>query len=79
VVGSSTKTRFEARDDRGELVKLPELNRADDKQGKPMNINLQIGRPILALGNSNDVIEMLPSKSALASGSSLIRPICSKS
>jgi phosphoglycolate phosphatase-like HAD superfamily hydrolase len=60
VVGSSTKTRFEAREGKGELIKLPELNSVDDKQGKPININLQIGRrPILAFGNSDGDLEML--------------------
>lgn len=60
VVGSSTKTRFEAREDKGGLIKLPELNSIDDKQGKPININLQIGRrPLLAFGNSDGDLEML--------------------
>lgn len=60
VIGSSTKTRFEARDDRGELIKLPEVNSIDDGPGKPININLQIGRrPILAFGNSDGDLAML--------------------
>lgn len=60
VIGSSMKTRFEARDDRGELVKLPEVNSVDDGPGKPVNINLQIGRrPILAFGNSDGDLPML--------------------
>ncbi len=59
-VGSSTRTRFEARDGKGALIKLPELNSVDDKQGKPININLQIGRrPILAFGNSDGDLQML--------------------
>ena len=42
------------------LVKLPELNSIDDNGGKPININLQIGRrPILAFGNSDGDLEML--------------------
>lgn len=60
VVGSSTRTRFESRDDRGQLVKEPELNSVDNMQGKPININLQIGRrPILAFGNSDGDLQML--------------------
>jgi phosphoglycolate phosphatase-like HAD superfamily hydrolase len=60
VVGSSTKTRFEARDDRGDLIKLPDLGSIDDGPGKPVNINLHIGRrPILAFGNSDGDLEML--------------------
>lgn len=60
VVGSSTKTKFEAKDDKGNLVKLPELNSIDDGPGKPININLHIGRrPILAFGNSDGDLQML--------------------
>ena len=60
VIGSSAKTRFELRDGKAVLVKLPELNSIDDKEGKPININLQIGRrPILAFGNSDGDLEML--------------------
>jgi len=60
VIGSSTKTRFELRDGKFVLVKLAELNSIDDKVGKPININLHIGRrPILAFGNSDGDLEML--------------------
>jgi phosphoglycolate phosphatase-like HAD superfamily hydrolase len=60
VIGSSGRTRFEAREDSGELVKLPELASIDDHEGKPININLHIGRrPILAFGNSDGDLEML--------------------
>jgi hypothetical protein len=52
IVGSSAKTRFELRDGRAVLVKLPELGSNDDKDGKPININLHIGRrPLLAFGS----------------------------
>jgi phosphoglycolate phosphatase-like HAD superfamily hydrolase len=60
VVGSSMKTRFELRDGKAALIKLPELNSLDDGVGKPININLHIGRrPILAFGNSDGDLEML--------------------
>jgi phosphoserine phosphatase len=60
VVGSSVKTRFEMRGSRGEIVKLPELNSFDDREVKPANINLHIGRrPILAFGNSDGDLAML--------------------
>jgi phosphoglycolate phosphatase-like HAD superfamily hydrolase len=60
VVGSSTKTKFELRDGKAEVIKLPELNSLDDGAGKPININLHIGRrPILAFGNSDGDLEML--------------------
>ena len=60
VIGSSVKTRFELRDGKAELLKLPELNSLDDGAGKPINIDLHIGRrPILAFGNSDGDLEML--------------------
>ncbi len=60
IVGSSAKTRFELRDGRAELLKLPELGSSDDKDGKPININLHIGRrPLLAFGNSDGDLQML--------------------
>ena len=60
VIGSSTKTRFEIRDGKPELIKLAEINSIDDGEGKPININLHIGRrPILAFGNSDGDMQML--------------------
>jgi hypothetical protein len=60
VVGSSIKTRFEMRDGRPELFRLPEMNFVDDKVGKPVGINQHIGRrPIAAFGNSDGDLEML--------------------
>ena len=60
VIGSSGKTRFDLRNGNAFLVKLPELNSIDDKAGKPININLQIGRrPLLAFGNSDGDLQML--------------------
>jgi haloacid dehalogenase-like hydrolase len=60
VVGSSIKTRFEMRDGRPELFRLPEVNFVDDKTGKPVGINQHIGRrPIAAFGNSDGDLEML--------------------
>ena len=53
VVGSSIKTKFEMRDGKPVIVRLPELNFNDDKDGKPVGINQHIGRrPIAAFGNS---------------------------
>ena len=52
VVGSSGKTKYEMRDGQPVLVKLPEINFIDDKEGKPVGINQHIGRkPILSAGN----------------------------
>jgi phosphoglycolate phosphatase-like HAD superfamily hydrolase len=60
VVGSSVKTRFELRGDRGVLVKLAELGSFDDREVKAQNIQLHIGRrPILAFGNSDGDLAML--------------------
>ena len=60
VVGSSIKTRFEMRDGRPTLFRLPQINFIDDKAGKPIGINEHIGRrPIAAFGNSDGDLEML--------------------
>jgi len=60
VIGSSIKTKFEMRDGKAVLVRLPELNFNDDKDGKPIGINQHIGRrPIAAFGNSRGDQEML--------------------
>jgi hypothetical protein len=60
VVGSSVKTKFEMRDGKPVLVRLPELNFNDDKGGKPVGINQHIGRrPIAAVGNSTGDQQML--------------------
>ncbi len=60
VVGSSMKTRFELRDGKPVLVRLPELNFNDDKGDKPVGINQHIGRiPIAAFGNSVGDQQML--------------------
>ena len=60
VVGTSIKTKFQMRDGRPELFRLPEVNFIDDGAGKPVGINEFIGRrPILAFGNSDGDLEML--------------------
>jgi len=60
VVGSSDKRRFEIVDGRGQVIKLSELNSFDDREEKPANIALHIGRrPILAFGNSDGDLAML--------------------
>ena len=60
VVGSSIKTKFEFRDGKPVLVRLPEVNFIDDKAGKPVGIHEYIGRrPIAAFGNSDGDLEML--------------------
>ena len=60
VIGSSVRLRFELKDGRADLVKLAELNSFDDREAKPSNIGLHIGRrPILAFGNSDGDLAML--------------------
>jgi hypothetical protein len=60
VLGSSIKTQFQMRDDAPVLFRLPSINFIDDKSGKPVGINQQIGRrPIAAFGNSDGDLEML--------------------
>jgi len=60
VVGSSIKTAFEIRDGEPILVRLPELDFIDDKEGKPVGIHSHIGRrPIAAFGNSDGDLQML--------------------
>jgi hypothetical protein len=60
VVGSSIKTKFQMRDGRPELLRLPEMNFVNDGVGKPVGIHEFIGRrPIAAFGNSDGDLEML--------------------
>jgi hypothetical protein len=60
VVGSSGKLKYEMRDGKPVLVKLPEIDFVDDKDGKPIGIQEYIGRrPICAFGNSDGDRQML--------------------
>ena len=60
VVGSSIKTKYEVRDGKPVLVRLPELNFIDDKEGKPVGIQQHLGRrPTMAFGNSDGDFQML--------------------
>lgn len=65
VVGSSGKVRYEVKDGKPVLVKLPELNFIDDKEGKPVGIHQYIGkRPVFVAGNSDGDYAMLQYASA---------------
>jgi phosphoserine phosphatase len=60
IVGSRGKLKYEVRDGKGVLVKLPAIDLVDDKAGKPVGIAQVIGRrPIAAFGNSDGDFEML--------------------
>jgi len=60
IIGSTGKLRYEMREGKPVLVKLPDVQFIDDKEGKPVGIEHQIGkRPILAFGNSDGDQQML--------------------
>ena len=60
VIGSSVKTKFAIKDGKPVLMRLPEVNFIDDKEYKPVAINLHIGRrPLAAFGNSDGDLQML--------------------
>ena len=52
--------KYEIRDGKPLLLRLPEVQFIDDKQGKPIGIEIFIGRrPIAAFGNSDGDQQML--------------------
>jgi hypothetical protein len=58
--GGSIKTKYEMRNGKPVLVRLPAINFIDDKTGKPVGINSHIGRrPVAAFGNSDGDRQML--------------------
>lgn len=60
VVGSSVVTKYEEKDGKPVLMREPDIFFVDDKAGKPVGINLFIGkRPLAAFGNSAGDREML--------------------
>jgi hypothetical protein len=60
VIGSSGKVKFEIIDGNPVLMKLPEINFIDDKEGKPVAIHQYIGKkPVAAFGNSDGDLQML--------------------
>ena len=60
VVGSSIRTKYEVRDGKPVIVRLPEIDFIDDKATKPVGIHKFIGRrPIAAFGNSDGDFQML--------------------
>ena len=60
VIGSTIQTKFEILNGTPVLMRLPQVNFVDDKEGKPVAINRIIGRrPIAAFGNSDGDQQML--------------------
>jgi len=60
VIGTSIRTKFELRDGKPVLVRLPEMNFINDGEGKPVGIQMHIGRrPVAAFGNADGDLQML--------------------
>lgn len=65
VIGTTLGSRFEDRDGKLSIQRLPKLVHNDDGPGKPESIDSIIGRrPILAFGNSDGDLQMLQWTSA---------------
>ena len=57
---SRSELRYDLRDNRVSLVKLPELNSFGDREVKALNIGLHVGRrPPSAFGNSDGDLAMM--------------------
>lgn len=60
VIGSSGQVKYELANGTPVLIKEPQIGSIDDKEGKPINIHLHIGKqPLLAVGNSDGDRQML--------------------
>ena len=60
IIGSSIKAKFDYTDGKASIIKLPEIDFIDDKEGKPVGIYQHIGKkPIFASGNSDGDLQML--------------------
>jgi hypothetical protein len=60
VIGSQGRLKYELRDGKPVLIKLPDVQFIDDKEGKAIGIQTFIGRrPIAAFGNSDGDRQML--------------------
>lgn len=60
IIGSSIKSKYQVVNGKPAIIKLPELNFIDDKEGKPLGIHQHIGkRPVFAAGNSDGDYQML--------------------
>lgn len=59
-IGSSIKTRFQMKDGKPQIIRLPQIDFIDDGPGKPVGIARFIGRkPVMAFGNSDGDFQML--------------------
>jgi phosphoglycolate phosphatase-like HAD superfamily hydrolase len=60
VVGSSVVSKFQVKDGKPVLVRMPKIDYINDKAGKPVGIYQHIGRrPIFAFGNSDSDMQMI--------------------
>ncbi|MFQ5345265.1 MAG: HAD family hydrolase [Mariprofundus sp.] len=60
VIGSSIVSRFEMKEGKYQLIRMPEIHFVNDKADKPVGIYEHIGRrPILAFGNSDSDMQMI--------------------
>ena len=60
VIGSSLTYTFQETDHGSRVVRNPEIGSVNDRDGKPANIALHIGRrPVIAVGNSDGDLQML--------------------
>jgi hypothetical protein len=60
VVGSTGKLKYELREGKPVLMRLPGIDLVDDGPGKPVGIQTHIGRrPVAAFGNSDGDLQML--------------------
>ena len=60
IIGSRIKMQYTIRSGKPAMLRLPQIDFVDDKEGKPVNINAVIGRrPIMAFGNSDGDFQML--------------------
>lgn len=60
IIGSNLKGKYDYKDGKATILKLPELDFNDDKEGKPVAIQKYIGRkPVFAAGNSDGDLQML--------------------
>jgi hypothetical protein len=60
VVGSISQVKFETKDGKPALTRMPKIDFVDDGPGKPVGIYRVIGRrPLAAFGNSDGDLQML--------------------
>jgi len=60
VVGTTMRTQFELKGDKAVIMRLPELDFYNDKEGKPVAIDKYIGRrPVFCAGNSDGDLQMM--------------------